>query len=89
MILPIQACIRWLRIIFLIDNSGAAFAPIVAGIISDAFDMGTAITWVSVSAWTLATLIFIGMMFVIDKDIARLRYALETRAKDQTQVQRV
>ena len=45
---------------YFIENSGAAFAPILAGVIADAFNMGTAIVWISVTAWVVCFFIYLG-----------------------------
>ncbi|MBN2044814.1 MAG: MFS transporter [Anaerolineales bacterium] len=65
---------------YFIENSGAAFAPILAGIIADAFNMGTAILWVSVSAWVVCFLIYLGALLFIDNDIQALRDEMGKRA---------
>lgn len=65
---------------YFIENSGAAFAPILAGIISDAFNMGTAIQWISISAWLLCFALYIGALFFIENDIADLRLEMADRA---------
>jgi MFS family permease len=65
---------------YFIENSGAAFAPILAGMISDAFNMGTAILWVSVIAWFFCFLIFYGATFFIGNDIQTLRMQMAERA---------
>jgi len=66
---------------YFIENSGAAFAPILAGIISDAFSMGAAILWVSISAWGLGILFLVGILFFIDHDIKVLRREMQARAR--------
>ncbi len=68
---------------YFIENSGAAFAPVLAGIISDAFSMGAAILWVSISAWGLGFLFFFGALFFIDEDIRVLRAEMRDRAKKE------
>jgi MFS family permease len=65
---------------YFIENSGAAFAPILAGIISDAFNMGTAILWISISAWLVCFVVYMGALFFIDGDIAALRTEMAERA---------
>jgi len=67
---------------YFIENSGAAFAPIIAGIISDAFNMGTAILWVSMTAWGLSFLFFFGITLFIGGDIKNLRDQMAKRAAD-------
>ena len=66
---------------YFIENSGAAFAPILAGIIADAFNMGTAILWVSIIAWALSFLFYLGALFFIEGDIKTLRLQMAERAK--------
>jgi len=65
---------------YFIENGGAAFAPVMAGIISDAFDMGTAILWVSITAWALCFLFYLGALFFIDDDVKSLRAQMAQRA---------
>jgi MFS transporter, Spinster family, sphingosine-1-phosphate transporter len=66
---------------YFIENSGAAFAPVLAGIIADAFNMGTAIMWVSISAWVLCFFFYLGALFFIEKDIQSLRTEMGDRAQ--------
>jgi MFS transporter, Spinster family, sphingosine-1-phosphate transporter len=68
---------------YFIENSGAAFAPFLAGLISDAFDMGTAILWVSITAWAFCFLLYLGALFFVDGDIATLRAQMAERAARQ------
>jgi len=65
---------------YFIENSGAAFAPILAGIIADAFNMGTAILWISITAWLLGFLFYLGALFFIEGDIDTLRSQMAERA---------
>ncbi len=66
---------------YFIENSGAAFAPILAGVIADAFNMGTAIMWVSITAWVLCFFFYLGALFFIEGDIQSLRTQMAERAK--------
>jgi MFS family permease len=66
---------------YFIENSGAAFAPILAGVIADAFNMGTAIKWVSITAWVLCFFFYLGALFFIEGDIKSLRDQMAARAK--------
>ena len=65
---------------YFIENSGGAFAPVIAGVIADAFDMGTSILWVSVTAWVLCFFFYLGALFFIDDDIQTLRTQMAERA---------
>ena len=66
---------------YFIENSGAAFAPVLAGIIADAFSMGTAIMWVSITAWVLCFFFYLGALFFVEGDIQSLRAQMAERAK--------
>jgi len=66
---------------YFLENIGAAFAPLLAGIISDAYNMGTAILWVSVTTWGLCFLFFLGATFFIGNDIKTLRDQMAERAE--------
>ncbi len=65
---------------YFVENSGAAFAPVLAGIIADTFDMGTSILWVSISAWILCFFLYLGALFFVEGDIASLRTRMAARA---------
>ena len=71
---------------YFIENSGAAFAPIIAGIISDAFNMGSAILWVSIIAWGLGFLFFLGAMRFINTDTQSFRDRMAERADHEKQI---
>lgn len=69
---------------YFIENSGAAFAPVLAGVIADAFNMGTAILWVSITAWVLCFFFYFGAFFFIDNDIESLRTEMAQRAAEES-----
>lgn len=76
-----------LAIQYFIESSGAALAPLLTGIISDAlrasgnpFPRGTAILLICTSAWALCGLFFFITSKFIDKDIKSLRSTLQDRA---------
>src|SRR5512134_134964 len=48
---------------YFIENFGAAFAPILAGVIADAIDLKTAILLVCCVAWGLCFLFYLGALF--------------------------
>jgi MFS transporter, Spinster family, sphingosine-1-phosphate transporter len=66
---------------YFIENGGAAFAPLLAGIIADATDLKTAIMVICISAWALCFLFYLGAIFTIDKDTHDLRAQMAQRAK--------
>src|SRR6185503_16626921 len=53
---------------YFIENGGAAFAPILTGIIADAINLKTAILLICCVAWGLCFLFYLGAIFTIDKD---------------------
>ncbi|MCL4273905.1 MAG: MFS transporter [Anaerolineales bacterium] len=66
---------------YFIENAGAAFAPILTGLIADAIDLKTAILLICVVAWGLCFLFYLGALFTIDKDTGNLRAQMADRAK--------
>ena len=66
---------------YFIENAGAAFAPIITGIIADAFDLKTAILLICTAAWLLCFFFYLGAIFTIDKDTKHLRDQMAERAK--------
>ncbi len=65
---------------YFIENSGAAMAPLLAGIVADATNLKTAILWICISAWLLCFVIYLGALFFIPKDIRALRGEMQRRA---------
>jgi MFS family permease len=65
---------------YFIENSGAALAPLLAGIVADATNLKTAILWICISAWLLCFVIYLGALFFIPKDIRSLRGEMQRRA---------
>ena len=66
---------------YFIENAGAAFAPIITGIIADAYDLQTAILLICTVAWGLCFFFYLGAIFTIDKDSHDLREQMAQRAK--------
>ncbi len=66
---------------YFIENAGAAFAPIITGLIADAFDLKTAILLICTVAWLLCFFFYLGAIFTIDKDTKHLRDQMAERAK--------
>ena len=65
---------------YFIENSGAAMAPLLAGIVADATDLKTAILWICISTWVLCFVIYLGALLFIPKDIRALRGEMQRRA---------
>lgn len=66
---------------YFIENGGAAFAPILTGLIADAIDLKTAILLICIVAWGLSFFFYLGALFTIDKDTADLRRQMAQRAE--------
>jgi MFS family permease len=66
---------------YFIENAGAAFAPILTGMIADATSLQTAILIIPTVTWGLCFLFYLGALFTIDKDHADLRAQMAARAK--------
>lgn len=66
---------------YFVENTGAAFAPIITGIVADAFNLKTAILVIPLVAWGLCFLIYQGALFTIDHDVQTLRSQMAERAK--------
>ncbi len=68
---------------YFVENSGAALAPFLAGLIADATNLETAILTICVSAWLLCFVIYLGALFFIPGDIRSLRAQLRRRAEQE------
>ncbi len=66
-----------------IENSGAAVAPLVAGVIADATNLKTAILLTSIPAWLICFFLYLGALFFVPRDIRTLRGQLHERAERQ------
>jgi MFS transporter, Spinster family, sphingosine-1-phosphate transporter len=66
---------------YFIENAGAAFAPIITGVIADAIDLRTAILLICTVAWGLCFFFYLGAIYTIDKDSQDLRDQMAARAK--------
>ncbi len=65
---------------YFIENSGAAFAPALAGIIADAVNMQTAIITICITAWLVCFFLYLGALFFVPRDIKSLRAQMAERA---------
>lgn len=66
---------------YFIENAGAAFAPILTGVIADATSLQTAILLIPSITWGLCFIFYLGALFTIDKDHANLRAQMAERAR--------
>ena len=65
---------------YFIENAGAAFAPLLAGMIADASDLKTSILVICITAWVLCFFFYLGALFFIEGDINSLRGQMAKRA---------
>src|SRR5512141_3001769 len=68
---------------YFVENIGAAFAPILAGVFSVLYGKGNAILWICMSAWALCFLFYLGAIRTVDGDIRALRQQMADRAAKQ------
>ena len=73
---------------YFIENFGAAFAPLIAGIIADASNLKTAILVLCITAWVICFILYLGTLFFINNDIKSLRIQLAERAKEERKLQK-
>jgi MFS family permease len=66
---------------YFIENTGAAFAPLLTGIIADALNIKTAILVICMIAWGLCFFFYLGALFTIDQDTRQLRRQMAERAR--------
>ncbi|MBN1815478.1 MAG: MFS transporter [Anaerolineae bacterium] len=66
---------------YFIENAGAAFAPLLAGAIADAFNLQTAILSICITAWLMCFFLYLGALFFVDGDVKALRAQMIKRAK--------
>lgn len=64
---------------YFVENSGAALAPLMAGLLADATNLETAILVICISTWLLCFLLYLGALFFVPGDIRALRAQLQQR----------
>jgi MFS family permease len=67
----------------MIENFGAAFAPLIAGIVADAISLQYAIIYLCTGAWLICFATFFLSMYFIPKDIDKLRTFMTKRAQEE------
>jgi MFS transporter, Spinster family, sphingosine-1-phosphate transporter len=65
---------------YFIENFGAAFAPLIAGIIADATNLKTAILTLCIISWVICFFLYLGALLFINGDINSLRRQMADRA---------
>jgi len=66
---------------YFVENAGAAFAPIITGMVADATSLQTAILFIPSITWAFCFIFYLGALFTIDKDHSDLRAQMAERAK--------
>jgi MFS family permease len=66
---------------YFIENTGAAFAPALAGFIAVRSDLQTAILSICITAWLLCFFLYLGALFFVDRDVRGLREQMAERAE--------
>jgi MFS transporter, Spinster family, sphingosine-1-phosphate transporter len=65
-----------------VENSGAALAPLMAGLLADASSLKTSILVICTIAWLLCFVLYLGALFFVPSDIRQLRAQLRQRSQD-------
>ena len=68
---------------YLIESSGAALAPGIAGLIADQTSLKTAFLWICISTWLLCALFYALVAYLVPKDIDILREQMHKRAEHE------
>ena len=66
---------------YFVENTGAAFAPAITGILAEAIGLSNTILILCLSAWVVCFILYTGALFFIDSDINTLRSQMAARAK--------
>jgi MFS family permease len=66
---------------YFVENTGAALAPALTGIVAEAVGLSTAIVVMCVTAWVICFFLYLGALFTIDHDTHTLRTQMAERAK--------
>jgi MFS transporter, Spinster family, sphingosine-1-phosphate transporter len=72
---------------YFIESSGAALAPLLAGFIARAYNLGTAILSICVTTWLIGAVIIFFTTRILPVDIHTLRQQLSQRAEDERKLQ--
>jgi MFS family permease len=65
---------------YFVESSGAALAPLMAGIIADALNLEISILTICTISWLLCFIFYLGALFTIKTDVHSLRVQMEERA---------
>jgi MFS family permease len=76
-----------LSIQLLIESSGAALAPLLAGVIADQSSLKTSFLVICLTAWALCAAFYLLALFTVPKDTAHLREQMRQRAETEQRLQ--
>ena len=74
-----------LGIQYLMDSSGAALAPVIAGFIAVSYSLEVAILTICTSTWLICAVLFLVTAYLIPNDIQTLRDQMGERAEAETE----
>lgn len=66
---------------YFVENTGAAFAPAITGILAEAIGLSNTIIIMCITAWIICFFLYLGALFTIDRDTHTLRAQMAERAK--------
>ena len=66
---------------YFVENTGAAFAPAVTGIVAESMGLSNAILVMCITAWIICFFLYLGALFTIEHDTHQLRSQMAQRAK--------
>lgn len=76
-----------LSIQYLIESSGAALAPLLAGYIADQSSLKTAFLIICTTTWLICGVFYLMVALVVPKDIQTLRQQMQERADQERKLQ--
>jgi MFS family permease len=66
---------------YFVENTGAAFAPLITGLVASRMGLSSAIIVMCITAWVICFFLYLGALFTIDTDVHTLRAQMAERAK--------
>ncbi|HJS19452.1 MAG TPA: MFS transporter [Anaerolineales bacterium] len=66
---------------YFVENTGAAFAPLLTGLLANQIGLSSAIISICLTAWIICFLLYLGALFTIDHDVHTLRSQMAERAR--------
>jgi MFS transporter, Spinster family, sphingosine-1-phosphate transporter len=66
---------------YFVENTGAAFAPAITGVLAEAIGLSQSIIVICITAWIICFFLYLGALFTIEHDTQHLRTQMAERAK--------